>query len=87
MPAAQQANAQSNKRKEGESILKAIKNPTYVVALDEHGKQWTSVQLAERLEHWQANHSAVTFLIGGADGLAPDLRARCDTSISFGRMV
>ena len=27
------------------------------------------------------------FVIGGADGIAPDLRARADLSVSFGRMV
>src|SRR5262245_29322813 len=43
--------------------------PTYLVVLDEKGKQFTSVQLSQKLEQWrQGTHKQVAFLIGSAYG-------------------
>ena len=67
-----------NKQKEGEQILKAIPANAFVVALDERGKQWSSTELAARLEGWQAEYSDVVFIIGGADGLSADVKQRAD---------
>ena len=47
------------------------------VALDERGKDMTTVQLSSRLENWRALGSDVAFLIGGPDGLDPDLKRQC----------
>lgn len=58
------------------------------VTLDERGDLISSPEFAARLAGWRdAGRGDVAFLIGGADGLAPALRARADASISFGRMV
>jgi 23S rRNA (pseudouridine1915-N3)-methyltransferase len=59
---------------EGERLLKAIPNNAYVIALDERGEAWTSRDLAARLEHWLGNYSDVALLIGGADGLADEIK-------------
>lgn len=58
------------KKKEGETILEWLDADDYLVALDEHGKQWSSVQLAKFMEQ-RANQSTrkLVFLIGGAFGL------------------
>ena len=40
-----------------------------VIALDEHGKSWTTRELASRLEAWRADARDVAFVIGSADGL------------------
>jgi len=66
----------------------AIPDGAVVVALDERGKLLTSPQLADRLGQWrdQGRRDAV-FLIGGADGLAKDLRVDADFRLSFGQMV
>ena len=63
---------------EGEKLLKALTEPTLCIALDERGKARTSAQLATELERWQAEFSRVSFLIGGADGLAPACKERAD---------
>src|SRR5690606_28040779 len=62
---------------EGERMLAAVPAGAHVVALDEHGAAWSTAELARRLEHWSGlGSSAVCFLIGGPDGLAPACLAR-----------
>jgi 23S rRNA (pseudouridine1915-N3)-methyltransferase len=59
-----------------------------LVALDERGAQLSSPELAGKLAQWRdGGRQDVAFLIGGADGLAPGLRARAGFALSLGRMV
>ena len=57
-------------RKEGEIVLRMLQPHDYLVALDERGRAFTSIQLSGFLQQ-RANESAKTliFLIGGAYGL------------------
>jgi 23S rRNA (pseudouridine1915-N3)-methyltransferase len=73
---------------EAELLSKAIPSGAFVVTMDERGRQLSSPQLAEQLAKWRDGGAQdLAFVIGGADGLAPELRARADFSISFGAMV
>ncbi|WP_104020132.1 23S rRNA (pseudouridine(1915)-N(3))-methyltransferase RlmH [Roseovarius nitratireducens] len=75
---------------EAEATLldRAIPRSAVVVALDERGQVMGSPDFAGHLAGWRdSGRGDVAFLIGGADGLAPDLRARADLALSFGRMV
>ncbi len=66
----------------------AIPKGALVCALDERGKIMSSPEFAKLLGTWRdAGRGDVAFLIGGADGLATDLRAEVDQSLSFGAMV
>jgi 23S rRNA (pseudouridine1915-N3)-methyltransferase len=58
------------KKKEGEMILEWLKKDEYMVALDEHGKEMHSKNLAGFIQA-RANESIKTlvFVIGGAFGL------------------
>ncbi len=47
------------------------------VALDERGKELTSAQLAQELRRWLDEGAPTAFLVGGPDGLDPDLKRRC----------
>lgn len=49
-----------------------------LVALDERGEAWTTLQLAERLGRWQQEARDLCLIVGGADGLAPDLKAAAE---------
>jgi 23S rRNA (pseudouridine1915-N3)-methyltransferase len=64
--------------REGERMLAAVPAGARVVALDEHGGQWTTVELARRMTAWREQGRAVALLIGGPDGLAPACLARAD---------
>ncbi|MCG6877014.1 MAG: 23S rRNA (pseudouridine(1915)-N(3))-methyltransferase RlmH [Betaproteobacteria bacterium] len=44
------------------------------VALDERGRTLTTMELARNMESWLAGGEDVAFLIGGPDGLAPELK-------------
>ncbi|MDO4937532.1 MAG: 23S rRNA (pseudouridine(1915)-N(3))-methyltransferase RlmH [Sutterellaceae bacterium] len=59
---------------EAERIQKAIPTGDIVVALDEHGRDLTTMDFAGKIESWQNEGCGVTFLIGGADGLDPLLK-------------
>jgi 23S rRNA (pseudouridine1915-N3)-methyltransferase len=59
-----------------------------LVALDERGGQMSSPDLATRLAaERDRGVGDLAFVIGGADGLHPDLRSRADWALSFGAMV
>ncbi len=51
------------------------------VVLDERGERRSTVQLAERLRAWQHDGRDVALLVGGPDGLHPDLRAAADETL------
>ncbi|MBU2956840.1 23S rRNA (pseudouridine(1915)-N(3))-methyltransferase RlmH [Paracoccus sp. 1_MG-2023] len=72
---------------EAELLSRAIPAGAAVVMLDERGEQPTSPQFAERIAGWRDGARDICFVIGGADGLTPELRARADWQISFGRVV
>lgn len=69
-------------------LEKAIVQNSLICTLDERGKVMSSPEFARLLAKWRDEGSLVpTFVIGGADGIDPSLRARADASISFGKMV
>lgn len=62
------------KEDEAERILAAIPQGARVIALDEHGKPWTTRDLATRLQTWMQEAPEVVWLVGGSDGLAERCR-------------
>lgn len=74
--------------REGRKILNAIPGNALVVALDKGGQAHSSVAFAKALQSWQmGGHANITFVIGGAGGLAKDVLARADKTLSFGAMT
>ena len=55
---------------EGRRLLAAVPDGARVVALDERGAAWTTLELARRIEDWMRDGRALALLVGGADGLA-----------------
>jgi 23S rRNA (pseudouridine1915-N3)-methyltransferase len=70
--------AQSVMAAERTRIEAALPRQAKLVMLDERGHDWTTVQLADALPRWQRDGHDVAFVIGGADGLDPALKARAD---------
>jgi len=55
-------------------IESALPKEAYIIALDEHGKDITSLQLAQDLQAWRQDRHHIAFVIGGADGLDGDFK-------------
>jgi 23S rRNA (pseudouridine1915-N3)-methyltransferase len=67
------------------AIANVIPEGATTVILDERGEALSSASFAGQLQAWRAeDRPAVTFIIGGPDGLAPTLRAEADLAIAFG---
>ena len=66
---------------EAERIEAALPRGVRRIALDEHGSRVTTLQLAARLQAWQADGRDAALLIGGPDGLAPALKASADETL------
>lgn len=59
---------------EAERINAAAPAGMLRVVLDEHGRTFPSRVLAQHLERWRGDGRDVAFIIGGADGLAPEIK-------------
>lgn len=58
-------------QQEGEQMLAAIPPNAHIIALDERGDNWNTMQLANHLTRWMQEYSRVVLLVGGPEGLAP----------------
>jgi 23S rRNA (pseudouridine1915-N3)-methyltransferase len=77
--------AQGRMAEEAAAILAAVPDKSVLVTLDEHGRNVDSMTFARHLGQWRDQSTANTvFVLGGADGLSPDLRRREQLSIAFG---
>jgi 23S rRNA (pseudouridine1915-N3)-methyltransferase len=70
--------ADSIKALEASRLLEKIPAGSRLVALDEHGRQVTTKELAEQLARWLESGKDTVLVIGGADGLAPAVLERAD---------
>lgn len=78
----------ARQRKAEEAAAIRAKRAGRLILLDERGKALASEAFAERLGAWKdAGEDAATLVIGGPDGLDPDLRAEADLVLSFGTMT
>jgi 23S rRNA (pseudouridine1915-N3)-methyltransferase len=68
-------------------IEASIPKGARIVALDEHGKDLTSVQLAQKLTQWQQDGGDVVFVIGGADGLDAEFKQKADMMIRISSLT
>lgn len=76
------------KAKEGELILKNIRPTDDLILLDEHGKEYTSVELARVIqEKISYTGKDMVFVIGGAYGFSPEVYSRANSKISLSRMT
>lgn len=71
-------NAETVMALERAKIEAALPKGACIVALDEHGKDLTSMQLAECLKRWRQEGRDVAFVIGGADGLDAGFKSGAD---------
>lgn len=72
------ADASGWMKTEAERIRAALPRGALKVMLDEHGRSFPTRGLADHLERWRREGRDVAFVIGGADGLDPQLKSGAD---------
>ena len=65
-----------NMQFEADKINLAIPNDSFIIVLDEKGKNLTSLEFANKLEQIALTNPQICFIIGGADGLHPTFKAK-----------
>lgn len=68
-------------------IEAALGTDCYTVALDEHGEQLTTAQLARSVRRWMESGHDAAFLIGGADGLDAGLKGSAEMLLALSAMT
>lgn len=70
-------------------ILKQLPKDAFIVALDERGETFGSPEFAQKLGKWQnqTTGNEIAFVIGGADGLSPEIRKKAKFLMSFGKQT
>ena len=63
---------EQKKMSEAEKILSHL-DKEFLIVLDEKGVQFTSQELAQKLNHWSEHFKHIAFVIGGADGIHEDV--------------
>jgi 23S rRNA (pseudouridine1915-N3)-methyltransferase len=85
IPESRARDATSRMAEEATAISAAMPENSVLVALDERGENLDSSAFSRHLGRWRDEGIGNTiFVIGGADGLSPDLRRKAKLSIAFG---
>ena len=76
------------KEKEGERLIKNIKDDAYVICLAIDGKQLDSVELSNKMDYLALKgKSHICFIIGGSLGLSDEVLKLSDLKLSFSKMT
>jgi len=76
------------RQKESKLILNKLPDGAYLIAMDIGGKQLSSEQLADKVQHVVTyGQSHIVFIIGGSVGLADEVRQLADIKLSFSKMT
>ena len=84
---AKSLSAEQLKTAEGEAILRFVTPSMDVVLLDEHGKEWRSIEYAEWLQKKMGSGRDLTLVIGGAYGFSKEVYARANGQLSLSQMT
>jgi 23S rRNA (pseudouridine1915-N3)-methyltransferase len=72
---------------EGQRVIAALPKQANIILLDGHGRNYSSEQLAVRLEHWRQQGRDLAFLIGGPEGHSPEVIAKAEEQWSIGALT
>lgn len=82
------AEEEAVREKEGERLLKQIRDDAYVITLDLQGNELNSEELAGRMEELVLRgESRISFVIGGSLGLGKNVKKRSDYALSFSKLT
>ena len=72
---------------EAEKIEKHLNDKDYIITLEIEGKEYNSVEFAEKLRNIQIENSNIVFIIGGSYGLADSIKDKAKMHLSFSKMT
>lgn len=75
------------KQAEGEQILKAVPTNAMMILLDERGKQFRSIELADYLQRCMTAGRDIYFVVGGPYGFSEAVYRRANDSLSLSRLT
>ena len=79
---------EQQKQLEGKMILDSLEKSDYVVLLDEHGTEFTSIEFARYIEKKQSTvQRPLVFIVGGPYGFSDDVKKRANEKISMSKMT
>lgn len=81
------ANVKQIIKEEGLQLLAAAPKNTLIIALDEHGKEWTTLELTKKLNTWYNEQQDISLLIGGPDGLSSDCLQKAQVTWSLSKLT
>ena len=79
--------AAENMAAEAKKIKSQIPADNFIIALDERGVKLNSVDFAAKLEHIALHTPGITFIIGGADGLHPELKQAAHLQVQLSALT
>ena len=82
-----EASIKQTLKKEGENILKQIKDDDYLILLDLHGKEISSEEFAKKLDEQISQGKNLAFAIGGSYGLDDKVRERSSFRLKISPMT
>ena len=72
---------------EAAKIRTAIPKNARIIALDEHGKDLTTVQMATHMKNWLQDGRDIVFIICGADGLDATQKKQADMLVRLSSLT
>jgi 23S rRNA (pseudouridine1915-N3)-methyltransferase len=78
---------EQQKQAEGELILRTITPSTDLVLLDEHGKEFRSIEFADYVQKRMSSGRDVVFVVGGPYGFSEGVYQRANGKISLSKMT
>lgn len=85
MDPARAGGVEASRKKEGEAILSAIPERSYVILLAIEGRALSSEDFSAEIDElFLRGVSHITFIIGGSDGVSPEVYQKADRKMSFG---
>lgn len=70
-------------KREGEAVLKQIKQKDYVITLEIDGQKLNSIKFSEKIDSIFNNNPNICFVIGGSYGISDEVKKRSDFKLSF----
>ena len=78
------ADAQTEHKKK---LLDRLKQNDFLILLDERGRLYSTLELADQITQWELSGRSLVFAIGGADGWCEEARGLADSQWSLSKLI